>query len=182
MCYKRRAGQYGRRAPHDTYHQSGEGTLKPHVCTVKFTPLLVWDYEAVLICPPGGQLPSSGSTTRSHSLLLVPKTNKHGSKHYHYVEHVLGVTPLPPDLWEDTCEWDRLRSVLVGPAPPTTTRPKPCSIDGSSDFSPPHNDRFECRVPVNDERYGLLWVRLCIRKWRILSHIRSHLQYRPFAV
>ena len=139
--------------------------------TVKFR--LVWDYNAMLRCLLGAQTLSSSSNAVAFPLGTDDQTWEQA---LHYIEHVLGVTPLPPDLWEDTNEWHRLKSA--------------CQADHDEIESllhrwfirlpPPDNHRFECRVPVNDDRTNYCGATMH-KKWRILSHIRTHLQYRPFA-
>jgi len=93
-----------------------------------------------------------------------------------YVEHVLGVTPLPSGLWEDTNEWGTLKSACQANHDQTES----LLHRWFTRLPPPCNDRFECRVPVNDDRTSYCGATMH-KKWRILSHIRSHLQYRPFA-
>jgi len=132
----------------------------------------------MLICSPGGQTASSGSNL-DISPPLGTDDQQTWEQALYYVEHVLGVTPLPQGLWGDTNEWDRLkRACQAG----STDHDKTESLlhRWFIRLPPPQSDRFECRVPVNDDR-AFYCAATMHKKWRILSHIRSHLQYRPFA-
>ena len=132
----------------------------------------------MLICPPGGQVPFSGSNG-----VVLPSFGRAGDQMCEqapqYTEHVLGVTPLPPALWDDTNEWDRLKRACQ------TGSTDHDEIEGLLHrwfirLSPPLRDRFECQVPVNSDCADYCRSTMH-KKWRILAHIRSHLQYRPFA-
>ena len=126
--------------------------------------------------------PHIDATRSNQSTGMVPKIHPFSDDQQtweqalHYIERVLGVTPLPPRLFQDTNEWDRLK--------------RACHADHDEIESllhrwfirlpPPDNHRFECRVPFNDDRTNYCGATMH-KKWRILSHIRTHLQYRPFA-
>ncbi|SRR5258706_2396868 len=130
----------------------------------------------MLICAPGG--PSSGS----NGVVLPSFSDDHHQtceQAPHYIEHVLGVTPLPSTLWDDTNEWDRFeRACQAG----STDHDKieHLLLKWFIRLSPPLNNRFQCRVPVNNDHADYCGTTMH-KKWRILAHIRSHLQYRPFA-
>lgn len=177
MCYKRRQG-IRRRAHYETCFTHAK-VHRNHMSHGKVTPLFL-GLQNVLSYPPGGQLTSSG-----YNAVALPPFGTDDQQTWeqalHYIEHVLGVTPLPQGLWQDTCEWNQLKSACqAGSTDTDHDKTESLLYRWFIRLPPPHNDRFECQVPVNDDRSAYCKATMH-KKWRILSHIRSHLQYRPFA-
>jgi hypothetical protein len=131
----------------------------------------------MLTCPPDGQVSPSDSDALAFPPLGTDDQHTWEQAIY-YIEHVLRVKPLPSDLWEDTTEWDRLKCACqAGSADHDTT--ESLLHRWFIRLPQPNNDRFECRVPVNDNKKAYCGASMQ-KKWRILSHIRLHLQYRPY--
>jgi len=98
---------------------------------------------------------------QSHSLLAVPTTNKHGSKHYNTLNMHL-VSRFFHQVSGRTRTNGVRFSVLVGLAPPTMIRPNPCSTNGSSDFLRPTTtvSNVECQsITTAWTTVGLLCIK-----------------------
>ena len=89
----------------------------------------------------------------------------------------LGIPALDPKLWDRTWELEKLKEDVL------TTNPGGEKIieERLLQFFDQVGDKFYCRLPVNNPQTGQSYCNHELgRKNRILGHLRTHLNFRPF--
>lgn len=89
----------------------------------------------------------------------------------------LRIPALDPKLWDRTWELEKLKEEIF------TINPGEEQIieERLFQFFDQEGDKFYCRIPVNHPNTGQSYCNHALgRKYRILGHLRAHLNFRPF--